>query len=106
VREHSRTLRTTSQQLRENLRHLRAYAAQVSGALAGSHVPPQLPELADAERDRWRTPLDFAAVMLQRVRRARQEARMLRRRAADLRSQAAEFRAHSENTRSNSGRLD
>lgn len=94
ARERSRNLRVTSQQLRESLENLRAYTAEVSeGRIEGPHPPQERPEYPEAWR---RTPLDIAALMRQRVQKARSQAQMLRRRAADLRQQAAEFRARSE----------
>lgn len=95
ARERSRNLRATSQQLRESLENLRAYAAEVSEGRIESPrpCPQERPEYPEAWR---RTPLDIAALMRQRVQKARSQAQMLRRRAADLRQQAAEFRARSE----------
>lgn len=90
ARERSRSLRVTSQQLRESLETLRAVAPTVSSRKpAGqSGDEPPLPF--------FRNPLDMAAWMREKVRKACTEARTLRRRAADLRSQAASFRARSE----------
>lgn len=97
ARERSRSLRVTSQQLRDSLENLRAYAAEVGGGRLETH--PGAPPVEDFAQSTRRTPLDFAAMMRQRVHKARAEAQILRRRAADLRQQAAEFRACSENLR-------
>ena len=97
ARERSSTLRVTSQQLRESLEHLRAYA----GALGDQGIERH-EGLAPAEsyaQHAGRIPLDFAALMRERVQKARSEAQSLRRRAASLRQQAAESRARAENLR-------
>lgn len=99
ARERSRSLRVTSQQLRESLENLHTYAAEVSEGTFESHGPLHGRPAAEFPEARRRTPLDFAAMMRQRVHEARAEAQSLRRRAADLRQQAAEFRARSENLR-------
>ena len=92
----------TSQQLRDSLENLRAYAAQVNEGSAEHHKTTSSAEQASPPR---RTPMDFATMMLQRVHKARLEAQALRRRAADLRNQAAAFRARSEDLQSNSARI-
>lgn len=92
----------TSQQLRDSLENLRAYAAQVNEGLPRHHKTTSGAEQASLPR---RTPLDVATLMLQRVHKARIEAQALRRRAADLRNQAAAFRARSEDLRSNSATI-
>ena len=103
ARERSRNLRVTSQQLRESLEHLCAYAAGVNSGSFGSRAlaPPATEPSTSAPRNQ----LDFATLVLQRVRKAREEARILRQRAAILRRQAAGFRADSEDARSASAHL-
>jgi len=105
ARERSRSLRVTSQQLRESLENLRAYAAEVNGGLPEHHKPMPGSVAAQDPLIHHRSPLDFASLIRERVRKARIEAQALRRRAADLRNQAAEFRARSENLRSNSASI-
>jgi len=105
ARERSKSLRATSQQLRESLENLRAYAAQVNNDLPadGSLSPPA--ERAAHPYPAARTPLDFATVLRQRMRKACSQAQALRRHAALLRNQAAENRARSEGLRSNSASI-
>ena len=105
ARERSRSLRVTSKQLRESLENLRAYAAEVNGGLPEHHKPIPDSGAAEGPPALPRTPLDFAGLIQERVRKARSDAQALRRRAADLRNQAAEFRARSENLRSNSASI-
>ena len=102
ARARSITLRSTSQQLRDNLENLRIYAAEAQGSLPEPHKFK--PSTADTEHSSLprRTPLDVAGTIRGRVQKARNQAQALRRRAADLRNQAAEFRARSESLRSNS----
>ena len=97
ARERSSNLRVTSQQLRESMEGLRAYASEVGGGVGDRHKAPFSAE--DYAQHVRQTPMDFAALMRQRVQKARAQAQILRRRAADLRQQAAEFRARSENLR-------
>lgn len=102
ARQRSKGLRITSQQLRESLENLRACAAGVNGDVPESHKLTSASTGAEGSSILPRTPLDFASMVRERVRKARMEAQAQRRRAADLRNQAAEFRARSENLRSNS----
>lgn len=102
ARERSLSLRVSSQQLRASPESLRAHTAEANRGL------PQHESVSSRAAQPFpaaRTPLDFAALMRERVYKARLEAQELRRRAADLRSQAAEFRARSEDLRSNSAAI-
>lgn len=105
ARERSASLRLTSQQLRNSLENLRVYASQVNSSWLDSRAVSPAPAPHEPSPPPWRTPLDFAALMRQRVHKARAEAQILRRRAAHLRSQAAQFRARSENLHGNSAAL-
>lgn len=102
ARERSRSLRLTSQQLRDSVENLRVYTAGGNGELR--QAPGNSAE-SESSSSAPRTALDSAALMRQRVWKARAEAQALRRRAVDLRTQAASFRARSENLHGKSAPL-
>lgn len=95
ARERSKTLRLASKEIRESLENLRAFAAGINETkTSGAHAAEQqVPPSGH--------PLNVAAWMRERVRKARAQAKTLRHRAADLKTEAADFRQRSQSLRRN-----